>query len=468
MPRTLLRAARRSIFAWPCRWPGAHSVTGAAGLVLLSLLAAPQSGAAHEIPADVTARVFVKPDGGRLRVLVRVPLEAMRDLEFPLVGGDYLDLSRAGPVLRDAAALWVAGEMRLFENGRLLGTPAVVAVRASIPSDRSFDGYDTGLALVLGPGLPEDTWLVWNQALLDVLLEVPIASEASDFAIRPGLERLGMRVVTVLRFLPAGGEERAFQVTGDPGVVNLDPRWHQAALSFVRLGFLHILDGVDHLLFLFCLVVPFRRLRPLVWVVTAFTLAHSLTLAAAAYGLAPDALWFPPLVETLIAASIVYMALENILGASLGRRWLVAFGFGLVHGFGFSFALQETLQFGGRHLLTSLLTFNVGVELGQVLVLLALVPALNGLFRWVVPEKVGVVVLSALVAHTGWHWMADRFAVLQAFELGWADVRAAVMGSGLRWVAAALILAALAWGVAWRFHLGRRRAGGEAPVPANE
>ena len=113
---------------------------------------------------------------------------------------------------------------------------------------------------------------------------------------------------------------RPFEFYGDPGLVRLDPRWHQAAFQFVKLGFFHILDGVDHLLFLFCLVIPFRRFGSLVAVVTAFTVAHSITLIASAYNLAPDALWFPPLIETLIAISIVYMALENIVFASRGSR----------------------------------------------------------------------------------------------------------------------------------------------------
>ena len=87
---------------------------------------------------------------------------------------------------------------------------------------------------------------------------------------------------------------------------------------------------------------------------------------------------------------------------------MIAFGFGLVHGFGFSFALRETLQFAGSHLLTSLLSFNVGVELGQLLVLVLLVPALDLLFRYVVAERMGTIILSALVAHTAWHWMIER------------------------------------------------------------
>jgi hypothetical protein len=102
---------------------------------------------------------------------------------------------------------------------------------------------------------------------------------------------------------------------------------------------------------------------------------------------------------------------------SLNRRWAVAFGFGLVHGFGFSFALRESLQFAGSHLLTSLLAFNVGVELGQLLVLVILVPLLNLLFRYVVAERIGTILLSALVAHTGWHWATERGSELLLFPV---------------------------------------------------
>jgi hypothetical protein len=146
----------------------------------------------------------------------------------------------------------------------------------------------------------------------------------------------------------------------------------------------------------------------------------------------------------LIAASIVYMALENILGGNPTRRWIVAFVFGLVHGFGFAFALRESLQFAGSHLVTALLAFNVGVELGQVAVLLVLVPAANLLFRYV-PERLGIIVLSALVAHTGWHWMTERFADLRKFPLPVLD--AAAMASAMRWGIVAVALALAVWWV---------------------
>ena len=126
----------------------------------------------------------------------------------------------------------------------------------------------------------------------------------------------------MLRFLVPNGAERVFNYLGNPGVVELDPRWHQAALRFVTMGFEHILEGIDHLLFLFCLVIPLRSVKGLIPVVTSFTVAHSITLISASFGVAPNALWFPPLIETLIALSIVYMAFENIVGAKLGHRWI--------------------------------------------------------------------------------------------------------------------------------------------------
>ena len=427
-------------------------------LSAMALTLAPPCGA-HEIPADVAVHAFVKPQGQRLQLLMRVPLAALPDVDYPSRWPGYLDLSRADATLRDAAYLWIADQVALFEGEALLREPRITAIAVSLPSDRSFGSFEGALAHVTGPPLASDTMLLWNQGMLDVLFEYEIQSERSQFSIRPALARLGQRVVTVLRFVPPGGAVRAFELLGDPGLLRLDPRWHQAALQFVQLGFFHILDGTDHLLFLLCLVIPFRRFRALVLVVTSFTVAHSLTLIASAYDLAPDALWFPPLVETLIATSIVYMALENIVSPRLQRRWLLTFAFGLVHGFGFSFALRETLQFAGGHLLASLLSFNVGVELGQLLVLVFLIPTLDALFRVVVAERMGTVILSAVVAHTGWHWMLQRGERLRQFQFQWPTVDALLLAGALRWLMLLLIGAALAF---WAFRLLREPMDREA------
>jgi hypothetical protein len=411
-------------------------------------VALPQASSAHDIPNDVTVQMFVKPSGNRLRVLVRAPLKAMRDMEFPKRGPGYLDLARTAPLLPDAATLWIANFIDLYEGDRKLPGAHVASTQISLESDKSFSSYEDALAHITGVKLPADIDVYWNQVMLDALFEYPIQSDQSRFSIHPGLARLGLRVVTVLRFSPPTPDHvvRAFEFVGDPGLVRLDPRWHQAALRFVGSGFLHILEGTDHLLFLFCLVIPFRRFRTLVPIVTSFTVAHSCTLIASAYNLGPDALWFPPLIETLIAMSIVYMALENIVGGStVNRRWMITFGFGLVHGFGFSFALRQSLQFAGSHLLTSLLSFNVGVELGQLLVLALLIPILDILFRFVVAERIGTIIFSALVAHTGWHWMIERGEILKQFRFQWPAITAALLANVLFWLMLLAISAGLIW-----------------------
>ena len=423
----------------------------------LTIALLPLCAGAHDIPNDVTVQVFLKPAGQHLNLLVRVPLRAMRDVVFPEQGPGYLDIGRTEPLLPDACTQWLSDFIELYEDQTRLPfsssgerKPRVSAARISLEADKSFESYEQAAAHIAGPSLPAGTNVVWNQTLLDVWFDYPIRSDRSAFSIHPELGRLGLRVVTALRFLPPGGAVRAFEFTGDPGLVRLDPSWRQAALRFIRQGFLHILDGTDHLLFLLCLVIPFRRFRALLPVVTAFTVAHSITLIASAYDLGPDALWFPPLIETLIAVSIVYMALENIVGGAslhrrLHRRWIIAFAFGLVHGFGFSFALRQMLQFAGSHLLASLLSFNVGVELGQLLVLLLLIPLLELCFRFVVAERMGTIILSALVAHTGWHWMLDRAGRLSLYRFQWPVLTTAVVVSAMRWGMLAAIVAAGAW-----------------------
>jgi hypothetical protein len=450
------------------RFPGGASVVLVAGLVA-SLCT---NVAAHEIPGDVTIQAWLKPEGQRLRVLVRVPLVAMRDMNYPTRGDKtlgVLDLSRAESLLRDAATLWVGEAIDVYEGDTRLPRPRLVEVRPSLPSDRSFtSSYDEALAHVTGPRLPDDTDLPWSSGVLDAFFEYPIQSDRSHFSVDSRLDRLGLRTITVLRLVLPDGTVRAFEFVGTTGFVRLDPRWHQAALQFVKLGFTHILDGTDHLLFLLCLVIPFRRFGALVAVVTAFTVAHSITLFASAYNLAPDALWFPPLIETLIAASIIYMALENIVGANVKRRWLITFAFGLVHGFGFSFALRQTLQFAGSHLLTSLLSFNIGVELGQLLVLVVMIPALGLLFKYVVAERLGTIILSALVTHTAWHWMTERWAILRQFRFEWPAFDALFLASAMRWAMLAVVAAGLYWLVFSVFKPQKRNLSRGSAVGAEE
>lgn len=420
---------------------------GAFRLMLLVALAASCFAArpayTHEIPNDVTIHTLIKPEEGRLRLLMRLPLEAMRDVNFPITGPGYLDIPRADQQLRDAANIWIVNDLALYEDQTPLAGLRLVAARASIPSDRSFQSYDSALAHVLGPPLAPDTGLVWQQALLDVFLEVPIQSAQSEFSITSRFERLGLRVNHLIRYLPPDGEMRSYATIGSAEQLPLDPNSYQAAGRFFRQGFFHIPDGTDHVLFLLCLVLPLRRrLGSLIGVVTAFTVAHSITLGASALGFAPTFLSFAPLVEMLIALSILYLAIENGIGVRFGAHWAVAFGFGLVHGFGFSFALQNTLQFAGEHLATSLLSFNLGVEAGQLMILAILVSIMTLLFRYVLSERIGTILISIFVGHTAWHWMVERHAVWRAYDVRWTDLFDAIVLGELRWLLIALVAGA--------------------------
>ena len=121
---------------------------------------------AHDIPNDVTVQTFVKPEGARLRLLVRVPLQAMRDMDYPkprnTTRGDLMDLGRAESTLRDASTLWISDFLDVYENDVELPKPQVVAVRASLQSDRSFTSYEEaeahGQALAASGGNAEERY----------------------------------------------------------------------------------------------------------------------------------------------------------------------------------------------------------------------------------------------------------------------------------------------------------------------
>ncbi|MGB8043207.1 MAG: HupE/UreJ family protein, partial [Pseudolabrys sp.] len=247
----------------------------------------------------------------------------------------------------------------------------------------------------------------------DVHLVYPITSPNSVFSIENKIgSNYGDYTRLALRILPLGEPSRTMMLNGASGRVKLDPHWYDAGLGFVALGVQHILSGFDHLLFLLCLVIPFRRIRSLIPVITAFTVGHSITLIGTAFGLAPDAKWFPPFIEMAIAVSIVYMAVENIIGPNLQRRWIIAGLFGLVHGFGFADVLGEQLQFAGSNLLTALFGFNVGIEIGQLIALSIFIPCLALILRGRMEGRMGISILSAAVALIAWQWMVDRAQTL--------------------------------------------------------
>ncbi|HVU49859.1 MAG TPA: HupE/UreJ family protein [Polyangia bacterium] len=169
------------------------------------------------------------------------------------------------------------------------------------------------------------------------------------------------------------------------------------AWSMIGLGVEHILTGWDHLLFLLGLIIVGGSARALVGVVSAFTIAHSITLALAATGVyAPS----PRLVEPAIALSIAYVGVENFFVADASRRWRITFPFGLVHGFGFAGALREIGLPHGQ-VPVALVSFNLGVELGQLGVLALALPLVMAARRAPAFGTRGVRAVSATIAAAG-------------------------------------------------------------------
>lgn len=175
--------------------------------------------------------------------------------------------------------------------------------------------------------------------------------------------------------------------------------------EFLALGIEHILTGYDHLLFLIGLLLGGISLLSAAKIITSFTVAHSITLGLAALGVVrlPS-----ELVEPLIAASILYVGLDNLFGKNRDRRWLLTFAFGLVHGFGFATALGD-IGIGSAAVL-SLLAFNLGVELGQLAIAGLALPLLRYSSQRPMFAKRIVPAFSILIALAGSYWLFERLA----------------------------------------------------------
>ena len=230
------------------------------------------------------------------------------------------------------------------------------------------------------------------------------------------VERLGVSYsAVVVRITRVDTEEQSFTLTGAQPSLNLSATgvlpWTQVAASYVPLGIEHILLGIDHLMFVFGLMLLVQGTRQLITTITAFTIAHSLTLAAATFGWigVPEAS-----VNAAIALSIVVVAVEVLrerhgIPSITGRfPWAVAFGFGLLHGFGFATALTD-IGLPAANLPSALLFFNIGVEVGQ-LIFVGCVLALAFLIKPVWPQVIlpASTTTAYLVGALAAYWTIER------------------------------------------------------------
>ena len=187
----------------------------------------------------------------------------------------------------------------------------------------------------------------------------------------------------------------------------------QIMLKFGAAGVEHILTGYDHICFLLALILWAHRVWPVVKIVTAFTISHSITLSLAAL----DVFTLPTmLTESAIAASIIFVALENFFSKDIDKRWIVTFFFGFIHGFGFASGLKE-LSVQQSTIVPALASFNIGVELGQIGIVLIILPILLYIDRHTQGKrhKALVYAASTIIALFGVYWLLERTGVLAHF-----------------------------------------------------
>jgi len=364
--------------------------------------------------------------------VIRVPLDLLRAVPFPLEQGGRYNLAASGPAVETALTA-LASDLSIWENGVRL-VPSRAIGRLAPLSDRSFEDYDQAVAEVAEPLAP-DTKISFELGYLDARFVYPITSPKSVFAIQTLVAGdLGDYTKLTIRYIPLGETGRVMLITGGSGRVSLDPPWYEASAGFVVLG----------------IKTHFERRGP--FAVSAVsdhpvspnqrtdTGDHRLYLGALGD---PDRHRVQPGADRLLVSPVYrngnrridrLHGARNIIGANLGQRWLITGLFGLVHGFGFADVLKDQLQFAGSYLLVSLLSFNVGIEIGQLAVLCVFVPALALLFRGRMSGRMGIIVLSAIIANVAWQWMVQRGEVL--WQTPWPQLTLPAAMTLARWVAA--------------------------------
>lgn len=319
-------------------------------------------------------------------------------------------------VRRDVAGLarLAADGHRVVVAGKII-EPRVLSTRVHpkgfVPP---FNSLEQARAAAYGPAYPaEAPETDAGYALVDVALFYPLPGGMTRFQItsslRPGL--LGEPTTNNLLLDHREEPAASYAVAGlldTPVTVNPSPA--AAFEQFLSAGLMHILDGPDHILFVVCLVIGASSFGTLAWRITGFSVGHSVTLAAGFYGLIPAGAWFAPAVEIAIALSILYAAL---LALSRSGTTTLTFSLtalvGMLHGFGFAFGLRQMLAESSPNLGVSLLSFNLGVEVGQLGVALCawllLHLARNIHFRLPPSLRIGVAGGSAAVALV---WLVQR------------------------------------------------------------
>ena len=277
-----------------------------------------------------------------------------------------LDLSVDGEIVNAKIE-----RVRIYKNGTQPDFATLDDAKKAFQIESIFDSFEQSVYV-------GDTTV---DIQLRYISESAVYKYALSSNLNPGLPDQDETANLVLDYSPSGVQVfRARGLLHEPVVVTRSV--FDAVITFIKEGVKHILEGLDHVLFVICLVLGAMHLKPLLWRVTGFTIGHSITLSLGFFGFVPTAAWFVPVVETGIALSIIYVAFVAVVPdfkpgwQQKKSEWTVVGVTGLIgllHGLGFSFVLQNILQITSPNIWQSLVAFNLGVELGQLLIVIVAV-----------------------------------------------------------------------------------------------
>jgi hypothetical protein len=413
---------------------GCSSGAIAAMLMCLVLSAAAQP-LMHDLPQDTVMHAFFRVQGSEAHLLVRVPLDLLHGISWPTNHGEYAISDSRAAVNQALDALGHA--LLIWQDGERL-TPTVSSGQLAALGDLSFANPEAAAAHIAQP-VDAGLKIAVDLGYLDAHFVYPIRPAPAVFSIQSRVaEDLQELSKLVVQFVPDGNNRGgAVTISAQSGKVALNPNRRQTALGFVLVGMQDLLANADCLLFIVCLMIPFRRVRDSAAPYAAFVLANIISLAGAAFGFAPDSIWFAALAASVSAVLIFFLALGNIFGAQLQRRRLWTGLFGFVLGFEFAKLLTGRLQFAGDHSQIALWFFAFGIDLGALLAMALTFAGLALVLRGARAGRVGIIVLSAIVAHTSWHWMIDRVGVL--WQMPWPPMTMAGFYHITQWIFAALL-----------------------------
>ena len=293
--------------------------------------------------------------------------------------------------------------IKIYRNGSQPDFATLDDARRAFQGEQIFDEFEQGIFV--------------GDTTVDVQLRYTTEGAVYQYALssnlNPGLPDQDETANLVLDYSPGGVQVfRARGLLHEPVVVTRSVL--DAVVTFIKEGVIHILEGLDHVLFVICLVLGAMRLKPLLWRVTGFTIGHSITLSVGFFGFVPAAAWFVPVVETGIALSIIYVAVVAVVPHFQQKKgeWAVVGVTGLIgllHGLGFSFVLQNILQVTSPNIWQSLVAFNLGVEAGQLLIVTGawFVFYLIGLLgTWA--AKINRYLVASVCALIALYWIVER------------------------------------------------------------